>query len=99
MYGERTHSARSTAAGTAAVSRVPSGDSGADSRGRVPARRACVRVFGSVARGEAVETSDVDLLVAPGPDTTLFDLSGFALDVEEIVGRHVDVATGRAIPC
>jgi hypothetical protein len=48
-------------------------------------------VFGSVARGEAVETSDVDLLVAPGPDTTLFDLSGFALDVEEIVGRHVDV--------
>ena len=52
-----------------------------------------VRVFGSVARGEAVETSDVDLLVAPGPDTTLFDLTGFALDVEEIVGRHVDVAT------
>jgi predicted nucleotidyltransferase len=29
-----------------------------------------VRVFGSVARGEAVETSDVDLLVAPGPETT-----------------------------
>ena len=35
----------------------------------------------------------MDLLVAPGPDTTLFDLTGFALDVEEIVGRHVDVAT------
>jgi len=46
---------------------------------------------------EAVETSDVDLLVAPGPDTTLFDLSGFALDVEEIVGRHVDVATPRGL--
>ncbi len=46
-----------------------------------------VRVFGSVARGEGVEASDVDLLVAPGPRTTLFDLSGFALDVEEIVGR------------
>lgn len=56
-----------------------------------------VRVFGSVARGEAVETSDVDLLVAPGPDTTLFDLSGFALDVEGIVGRHVDVATPRGL--
>jgi hypothetical protein len=28
---------------------------------------------GAVARGEAVETSDVDLLVAPGPGTTLFD--------------------------
>jgi predicted nucleotidyltransferase len=56
-----------------------------------------VRVFGSVARGDAVETSDVDLLVAPGPDTTLFDLSGFALDVEEIVGRRVDVATPRGL--
>ena len=56
-----------------------------------------VRVFGSVARGDAIETSDVDLLVAPGADTTLFDLSGFALDVEEIVGRHVDVATPRGL--
>jgi uncharacterized protein len=52
-----------------------------------------VRVFGSVARDEADAGSDLDLLVAPGPGTTLFDLSGFALDVEEIVGRHVDVAT------
>jgi predicted nucleotidyltransferase len=56
-----------------------------------------VRVFGSVARDEADEASDVDLLVAPGPRTTLFDLSGFALDVEEIVGRHVDVATPRGL--
>jgi predicted nucleotidyltransferase len=56
-----------------------------------------VRVFGSVARGEAIETSDVDLLVAPGPDTTLFDLSGFALEIEAIVGRHVDVATPRGL--
>ena len=56
-----------------------------------------VRVFGSVARGDAVETSDVDLLVAAGPEHTLFDLSGFALDVEEIVGRHVDVATPRGL--
>ncbi len=56
-----------------------------------------IRVFGSVARDEAGATSDVDLLVAPGPGTTLFDLSGFALDVEEIVGRHVDVATPRGL--
>ena len=39
----------------------------------------------------------MDLLVAPGPDTTLFDLSGFALDVEEIVRHHVDVATPRGL--
>lgn len=56
-----------------------------------------VRVFGSVARGEADQASDVDLLVAPGPRTTLLDLSGFALDVEEIVGRHVDVATPSSL--
>jgi hypothetical protein len=56
-----------------------------------------VRVFGSVARGEAAETSDVDPLVAPGPETTLSGLSGFALEVEEIVGRHVDVATPRGL--
>jgi uncharacterized protein len=56
-----------------------------------------VRVFGSVARDDAGEASDVDLLVAPGPRTTLFDLSGFALDVEEIVGRHVDVATPNGL--
>jgi predicted nucleotidyltransferase len=54
-----------------------------------------VRVFGSDARDEAGEASDVDLLVTPGLQTTLFDLSGFALEVEHIVGRHVDVAT----PC
>ena len=97
MYRERTHSARSTAAGTAAGSRVPSGDSGQILAAASQRGLRDVRVFGSVARGEAIETSDVDLLVAPGPDTTLFDLSGFALDVEEIVGRHVDVATPRGL--
>ena len=35
--------------------------------------------------------------VAEDTSTTLFDLSGFALDVEEIVGRHVDVATPREL--
>jgi len=47
-----------------------------------------VRVFGSVARGEAVETSDVDLLVAPGPDTTLFHLD---LDLDLDRERLADV--------
>ena len=35
--------------------------------------------------------------VAEDTSSTLFDLSGFALDVEEIVGRHVDVATPRGL--
>jgi hypothetical protein len=34
--------------------------------------------------------------MVPGPDTTLFHLSGFALEVEEIVGRHVDGNAARA---
>ena len=46
-----------------------------------------VRVFGSVARGDAVETSDVHA-VRP---------QRFRADVEEIVGRHVDVATPRGL--
>ena len=54
-----------------------------------------VRVFGSVARGEAVETSDVDLLVAPGPHTTLFDLSGFALEVWTAPGSLEAVISGK----
>ena len=49
-----------------------------------------MRVFGSVARGEAVETSDVDLLVAPGPDTTLFHLD-LDLDLDLDRERLADV--------
>ncbi len=54
-----------------------------------------VRVFGSVARGEATRDSDVDLLVHPGPEVSLFDLAGFALEVEEILGTKVDVISDR----
>jgi predicted nucleotidyltransferase len=56
------------------------------------ARRAHnVRVFGSVARGEADERSDIDFLVDLEPDATLFDLSGLILDLEEALGRKVNV--------
>jgi len=52
-----------------------------------------LRVFGSVARGEADEASDVDLLVDALPGTSLFDLAGFQNDVEKVLGRKVDVVT------
>jgi predicted nucleotidyltransferase len=52
-----------------------------------------LRVFGSVARGEAGETSDVDLLVDALPGTSLFDIAGFQDDVEKVLGRRVDVVT------
>lgn len=54
-----------------------------------------VRVFGSVARGEATRASDIDLLVTLEPGRTLIDLIGFKLEAERILGRAVDVATPR----
>ncbi len=58
-------------------------------------RRGVVRVsiFGSVARGEATAGSDVDFLVEFEKGRTLVDLSGLRLDLCEILGRDVDVAT------
>ena len=50
-----------------------------------------VRVFGSVARDEATPESDVDFLIDLEPGRTLFDLGGLVLDLEETLGRKVDV--------
>ena len=52
-----------------------------------------VRVFGSVARGEERPDSDVDLLVALEPGRTLLDLARLELELEELLGRPVDVVT------
>jgi len=52
-----------------------------------------VRVFGSLARGEDVPVSDVDLLVDLEPGRTLLDLAAFRREAEEILGMPVDVAT------
>jgi hypothetical protein len=52
-----------------------------------------VRVFGSVARGEATENSDVDLLVqAPGPTSPWFP-AGLVEELEALIGRRVQVVT------
>ncbi len=52
-----------------------------------------VRVFGSLARGEDVAASDVDLLIDLEPGRTLLDLAAFRREAEEILGTPVDVAT------
>ena len=52
-----------------------------------------VRVFGSVARGDARPDSDIDLLVEFGSGRTLLDIAGFRNDARAILGRDVDVAT------
>ncbi len=52
-----------------------------------------VRIFGSVARGDATEASDIDFLVDLDEDRGLFDLGGLLMDLQELPGRNVDVVT------
>ena len=52
-----------------------------------------VRVFGSLARGEAGPGSDVDLLIRLGPGHGFADFMAFCEDAEAVLGRRVDVVT------
>lgn len=52
-----------------------------------------VRVFGSVARGDADEKSDIDLLVTLENGRSLLDLIGLWMDLEELLQRKVDVVS------
>jgi len=56
-----------------------------------------VRVFGSVARGEAGPETDIDLLVDMEPDRSLLDLGGLWSDLNELLGRKVDIVTENSI--
>ena len=59
--------------------------------GTYGARR--VRVFGSVARGEDDDQSDLDFLVDLDPGRSLLDLGGLQFELEALLGRPVDVVT------
>jgi uncharacterized protein len=52
-----------------------------------------VRVFGSVARGDADVASDVDFLVDFEPGRSLLDLASLLVDLEDLLGHPVDVVT------
>jgi predicted nucleotidyltransferase len=56
-----------------------------------------VRVFGSVARGEADERSDVDFLVDLDKGRSLLDLGGLLMDLQSLLGRPVDVVTEKGL--
>ena len=56
-----------------------------------------VQIFGSLARGEATATSDLDILVTLDPDRTLLDLVAIKQDLEDLLNCPVDVVTEAAI--
>jgi predicted nucleotidyltransferase len=56
-----------------------------------------VRVFGSVARGEADEQSDIDLLVEFNPGRSLLDHAALWLELQDLLGCKVDVLSNRGI--
>ena len=56
-----------------------------------------IRIFGSVVRGEAGPDSDIDLLIDTSPNTSSWFPAGLILDLEEILGRRVEVVTTKAL--
>ena len=56
-----------------------------------------LRVFGSVARGEANESSDLDLLVDWEPGRSLLDHAGLVQDLQELLGMKVHVGTEKSL--
>ena len=65
----------------------------------VAAHRASnARVFGSVARGVDTDDSDLDILIDPTPDTTLFDIGAIRFELGELLGIRVDVLTPKGLP-
>ena len=56
-----------------------------------------MRVFGSVARGEADEESDIDFLVDLAPDRSLLDFGGLWWDLNDLLGGKADVVTEQGL--
>jgi predicted nucleotidyltransferase len=56
-----------------------------------------LQVFGSFARGEAHATSDVDFLVELNPGATLINLGSLQMDLQDLLGRKVDVVEPDAL--
>jgi predicted nucleotidyltransferase len=56
-----------------------------------------LRIFGSVARGEIAQDSDIDFLVEMHAGRSLLDMGGLLMDLEELLGHKVDVVTSRGL--
>jgi len=68
-------------------------------RGIVLAHRVTnIRVFGSAARGDDTDDSDLDLLVDPTQETTLMDIGAIRFELHRLLGIPVDVLTPKSLP-
>jgi uncharacterized protein len=56
------------------------------------------KIFGSTARGQESQTSDIDVLVEPTERTSLMDLARLKIELEDLLGVKVDIATPGALP-
>ena len=56
------------------------------------------RVFGSVAKGEDTNQSDLDILIDPTNETTLFDIGAIRRKLKDLLGVTVDVLTPNSLP-
>jgi len=71
----------------------------AEIRRVVEARRGRnARVFGSVLHGQDTDGSDLDILIDPTPETTLFDIGAIRHELGQLLGVPVDVLTPNALP-
>ena len=68
-------------------------------RSLVERHRACnPRIFGSVLRGDDLDGSDLDILIDPTSETTLFDIGAIKHELLMLLGIPVDVLTPNALP-
>ena len=56
-----------------------------------------MRIFGSLARGEGLTDSDVDILIELDPGRSLLDILAIKQDLEDLLHRNVDVLTESAV--
>jgi predicted nucleotidyltransferase len=56
-----------------------------------------IRIFGSVARGDAGPDGDLDVLVDMEPGRSLFDMGGLLMDLQDLLGCKVDVVTEKGL--
>jgi predicted nucleotidyltransferase len=65
----------------------------------IASHRSCnPRVFGSVIHGDDTEGSDLDILIDPTPEMTLFDIGAIRHELLQLLGVSVDVLTPKALP-